>query len=402
MPSELYRAVVNSEDIHYIRALIDSEPSKENLNSVEPNGTTALHEACRREREDLVLLFVHEFQLNYYWRDKDGRTAHDVSSQQIRSLFPRHERKDNPFCTGANAVNPIGLPGVDAEVNTDGIDDSTHWLTHPHQSQISTEVFHSVVARQGDGHRALFSYIASWLGFSSRNEKLDKWVRIMRYFVNKSITNADYLGEAHRLLSSYHRSENIEDLFTLYTLDQSFTKYLAQRPERTAHFFAPIDTLSYTAEARSFQGHSYRGLTMTDAALNQYKLVQNEERRFVQTKTFCSSSTNSEAARMFSGADNPLPDGFRSVLITFNFDEPTSLAIKLYEDRDFDIQNISHFADEKEVLILPGTNFRVTLVDETTDPQVVFISLDHYNTDEEAAEANQDRFQSYLDTFFTD
>ena len=395
MPSELYQAVVNNEGVDYIRALIDSEPSKQNLNRLESNGTTALHEACRREREDLVLLFVHEFQLNYYWRDKDGRTAYDVSSQQIRSLFPRYERRDNPFCTGANAVNPLVVPGADP------IDHSTHWLSQPHETHISTEIFHRVVDSQGEVYRRLFSGIASWLGLSNRDEKLRKWVNVVREYVNQSITGESRLKSAHQLLSSYFQNENIEDLFTLYSLAQSFTEYLAQRPERTAHFFAPIDASSYTVEQRSYRGQSYRGLTMNNAALNQYKSVQNQEYRFVQTKTCCSSSINSEAARIFSGADNPLPAGFRSVMITFNFELSSSSAIKLYEDGSA-IPRISEFEDEGEVLILPKTNFHVTLVDETTDPHIVFISLDHYNTDEQEAEAHQDRFQSYLDTFFTD
>jgi hypothetical protein len=67
------------------------------------------------------------------------------------------------------------------------------------------------------------------------------------------------------------------------------------------------------------------------------------------------------------------------VLMEFSFPKICSTAIQLYSIPP-DLPCISNFEDEKEVLIIPGTIFRVENIE--TNGYNVKIILDHYNIED--------------------
>jgi hypothetical protein len=85
----------------------------------------------------------------------------------------------------------------------------------------------------------------------------------------------------------------------------------------------------------------------------------------------------------------------------FHFDQQCSTAIILFGDSTKKLQCISRFQDEQEVLILPETIFSVMKIEKSTDGSQV-IHLQCYNAADVQAELWEDRYKSYIDTFFSD
>ncbi|CAF1526020.1 unnamed protein product, partial [Didymodactylos carnosus] len=149
---------------------------------------------------------------------------------------------------------------------------------------------------------------------------------------------------------------------------------------------------------RAYKGLSFRGLTMTQKNFAEYERALNCHESYIHTKTFCSSSADLKAAKMF------LPDQSTTklkVLMIFHFDQPCSTAIILFGDLAKKLQCISKFEGEQEILILPQTIFSVMKIEKSTDGLQI-IHLQCYNTASVQAEMWEDRYKSYIDAFFSD
>lgn len=391
MSSELYQACA-SGDIPLVRTLLSTSPSISALNHLESNGSTVLHLACWLGNRDMVRMLLHECHINRHQRDSNGQTAYDIASEDIRQLFRRPATDGNPFSTDEHAVNPMEI-----------IDDSSHWLKdYPSEAAINTEAFHDVLDEHTNATKNFFFAIASLFGYDRAKNQLDKWAKNFRSILDDFYTPGHASrAEVLKLFGGFLQTENIEALFTLYTLDQSFCQYLARDIRRTHCFLVPIKSSLHCVEPRAYHGQSYRGLSMNIDAFAPYqRSSESGGKKFVGTKTICSTSADRIVAVKFAGVDQK-DDGLLHVLLICNFSQRCTTAISLYAD-GHDQARVSHYGDEQEVLVLPGTIFSVKQIKQCPETRLIEIYLEHYDTDEIKSEVAQDRLQSYIDTILLD
>jgi hypothetical protein len=225
--------------------------------------------------------------------------------------------------------------------------------------------------------------LKSLVGIDYEKKKVEKWARILESIVDESIpTDHNQYLHACRLIDEYIRTKQIEPLLRLYTLQTNFYTVLTQDKEKTKSLFTPIMYHLPTISSRAFEGHSYRGLTMGEQDFEAYRWAfGNSKERHLGTNTFWSTSIDQQVAKIFSGEDQKPVKGQLRVLMEFHFTYPCSTAIALFKQ-----PRISHFEDEEEVLILPGTVFRVTKIEEANDSLLHKVYLERLDVREEINE----------------
>ncbi|CAF0900645.1 unnamed protein product, partial [Didymodactylos carnosus] len=129
---------------------------------------------------------------------------------------------------------------------------------------------------------------------------------------------------------------------------------------------------------RSFKGLCYRGLSMTMEELKDYQWATEKTSRYLVTNTFCSATRDINVAQNF--AKVRAFDQRNPVLIVFDFFSNCWTAIQLEKLSD-QLPSISEIEDEREVLILPGSTFRVTKVE--SELPIAKIYLTFYPLDQE-------------------
>jgi hypothetical protein len=104
---------------------------------------------------------------------------------------------------------------------------------------------------------------------------------------------------------------------------------------------------------RAFHGVSYRGLKESPLNLEHYQSAM-EHKHLIELKSLTSTSKSEQISEIYR-SDTMAPNA-HLMIIKFDFTEnPCPTALDLTKD-----PCISHMPDEKEVLILPHTLFRVT------------------------------------------
>lgn len=389
MFSEIYKSC-ESGDIDYLKALVETSPILTNIIKLETNGSTALHVACSHGHANIVKLLLNEYNVDPYVVNNNGLTAYEeASNDEIRRLFHELERDKYRFSSDENCPNPFELSS------------ESHWLHHyPNQAPILNEAFYEVLNQQGDGLQSIINCVKYLFGFDSHQKKIDQHSILIQPMIDKSFEfSRPQYSDACKLLQHYKKTGDIEYLLTLYTLNKSFCEYLGQDLRNTSYFYAPINMYLYTVENRAYKGRSYRGLTMNQKDFDEYKDAF-KNKGFIKTKTFCSTSVNPSVAEFFADSGNT-QDGRLKVKLTLNFDESCSTAIILYVCEP-NLKSISHYDDEEEVLLLPGTIFSVTGIEKDDEKQLHKVYLKHYNTDKDKSDVAQDRLQSFVDSIILD
>jgi hypothetical protein len=143
-------------------------------------------------------------------------------------------------------------------------------------------------------------------------------------------------------------------LLTLYSLETPLYHALQTNADAYALIlYLHLDKL----RKRAFTGDSYRGATMLSNDLDAYRWAQAQS-AVLETRTLQSTSKNQTIAEGFAQVrpDNP---NRLSVVIRFRFIELCPSAIELNE--------LSYFPSEEEVLVLPFTLFKVASIKQYDD-----------------------------------
>ncbi|CAF3332767.1 unnamed protein product [Rotaria socialis] len=164
-----------------------------------------------------------------------------------------------------------------------------------------------------------------------------------------------------------------------------------------------LEALKYdlpTISSRFFEGHCYRGLTMERPDLEPYRWALENKKCHLETNTFWSTSIDQDVATAFSGEGQQLEQKLVRVIMVFHFIYRCSTAIALFRQ-----PCLSYFEDEREVLILPGTVFRVTRINKDDEATLYKVYLEQLDVREELRDLHDDIIQSRVDNFvenFTD
>ncbi|CAF3480297.1 unnamed protein product [Rotaria sp. Silwood2] len=378
--SELYWAC-RAGDLDTVKKIFHSTPFVD-INRLEPNGSTALHAASFFGHVDVLRFLLHEKNIVQHKRNRYGMTAYEEApNDQIRVLF--HRPADNQrFCTSEDTKKSLIMP----------LDEISEDIDEPHPNE-ETETIPDdwVVGSKSDGDMRLEIFLKYMLAVgmtSNANRRFIKLIcrlitktdmyfvfsSLLQSFIDTKITkNGPHYDIASLYVEKYRTTKRIENLLTLYTLECPFYKSLGYGDE-TALLYMPIIWQLHKLQHRAFTGRSYRGLTMTQKDFRAYQWAEENHERSITIQSFCSTSVVEKVALKFSGVGNgqtSISDRVH-VLMAMDFRIACPTAIRLYKISK-NTECLSAYEEELEVLVLPGTIFRVTSIEMMNSVYVIYL-----------------------------
>ncbi|CAF0934134.1 unnamed protein product [Adineta ricciae] len=336
----------------------------EQLNEVQPNGSTALHDACARNHIHVVK-FLLEIGCSRTTLNSQHQTAYEIASPAIRELFkrPTSERFVQHYAGGLIKNNSFN------NAKDDELETPDDWVTGRTSDYSTYEAQFMLALGQSN---SVFKNIVKKRLERNHNEELLK-------LFNKSISpiHGDYKN-AKSLLEKFFQKLGVRHLITLYTMETSFYENLKDEADAlTAILYLNLHEL----RNRSFTGRSYRGATMNQSDLDAYRWASQKKESWrthiLETRILQSTSTEKSVALGFLGGQHG-SDRF-SVLIEFEFPDHSPTAINLSKLSE-QLPCLSQYEDENEVLVLPFTLFTLRDFKENDTDADYRIILQHYPT----------------------
>lgn len=326
-PSEFYFACRN-DDIENVRRLLN-EHSLEELDHMEPNGSTALHAACYFKRIEIVQLLLDRgftrLVRNKYGHIPEGEAETDA----IRELFKR-SKTSNRF--GGNIPH-------DQEIRV-------WFVINGHNQHLIP--YH--VSDTYDGRRleyGLFNGDDILQQLCSNMPKSDVIRRLFRRAINEK--------DCNRLIQAYTAETDFYNRINNYLILQN-ERIIKEGNASTSIVSDFIDTIYLNRQLHKdyqYQGICYRSLKIkSHSELNFYKVGSK-----MINKTFISTTKDRPFAEQYV-RDNE-QEKQHSLIISFEIRQSKSA---------LDIEDISEFPHEKEVLIMTNRIFKILRM--TTKPNL--------------------------------
>ncbi|CAF3058628.1 unnamed protein product [Rotaria sp. Silwood2] len=340
LANELYLACCNG-NIDRVREILPLSGYAE-VNYVHPiTGLSPLHVACSYGHHEIVQILLENTYCNRNIRNQNGNTPYDEATlTNIRSLFARSQslNQQNRYIDDSTNVSPFHL----ITDNNSSSDRPDHWVTG---------YFASAEAVDSQLMLALSQAASPIMKFflNARTERESREIVRGLIETNIPINNVNYQN-AQNLYKQFIDKNSIEPLLTIYTLDTQFYTAL----QMNADAYAVLVYLHLQEiRTRAFQGCTYRGMNISHVDFEAYKWAYARA-AVLQTRIFQSTSKCPEVAYIF-GHHSVEIDRI-SIIMCFEFDKPCPSAI--------DLNGITHFNGEEEVLLLPFTLFRVISIKE--------------------------------------
>ncbi|CAF1425416.1 unnamed protein product [Didymodactylos carnosus] len=361
------------------------------LNRLESNDSTSLHEATLSGHKEIVWLLLHERGCQRHQRNNHGLTAYEVAkTDEMRQLFHRPSNI-NRFCDNLDQDMQLTFEIISLTTNDkasqshdakDDADENDEIMPGGFVQGLQTKeeiqralafAAHCRACLQSKGMIYISCFIGKYIYNNHHdhnkhvkqkefyNSFIDKTFRIteLQNIIDTEVlfTHPEY-EKCNELLSIYSNSGKCESLLQLYTLETPFYKKL--REKQVLPLFSCIALNLPYLKRRYFRGESYRGVTMTNDDLRSYRWALKNNDRLIQIKTFASTSTDREIAESFAQSlETSSIENKISVLMTFRFPQVCDTAINLGKIPKYDLPCLSEYEDESEILILPLTFFRV-------------------------------------------
>ncbi|CAF1373394.1 unnamed protein product [Rotaria sp. Silwood1] len=372
--SKFYWACRNG-DIETVRQILSQSDYNE-INRLEPNGSTALHAAVYYGRTEVVRILLREYGVERHRRNLHNLTAfEEAADDEIRLLFMR--LGTDRFCSRTNdecadlfaaqtKKDPAGNDDQDEIPNDTWIagteneaDTQFHqWVTGVMTVMLSSKILRAILLRC---MRMLAGDSGKFVSFSG-------CTTLLKEFFNQHVPSntLDY-PKAQQLFEDCESEKKIYPLLKIYTLETPFVRKLASEGTSIFLWFAILLRLSTTTEL-AYEGISYRGLTLSEKDLQAYQWAQRHKGSTLVMKTFSSTSAKRQVAENFAQSDDLI-----RVIMEFNFIESCPTALMLYKKLEKH-EPISDYPNEYEILVMPFTMFRVTNIDkDDTDRYVIHL-----------------------------
>jgi hypothetical protein len=338
--SELYCACRDG-DLGTVRRLIP-RTSNNNLTSLESNGSTCLHAAASNGHKEIVELIInHGVPRRIY--DKDYRTPLDLAqTEEIRRYFRRSEEDAQERFSKKSTLQTTWRVDKNAVQNNSP---STDWL------------FGEDIAEE-------YSRAVEW--GSIKNRGIEK---TMRKFEKYGMIPTDESKESKLLRFYFNEAREKNDptfLLKAYTVESPFYKYLneymatggkskvfAKLRGQWSGYYTGAIVKSPALDPYRFRGITYRGMEVVPQEIEQYHIGG-----VLTNKAFQSTSKEIQVAYRFACRERPTPGKVPLLLIYDIVDRRSAI----------DITRLSEYQDEEEVLLVPGTLFRVDDIDKSRTP----------------------------------
>ncbi|CAF0958013.1 unnamed protein product [Adineta steineri] len=310
------------------------------INHQRKDGNTPLHTACINNHKDIIILLLNQQDIcARTLQNKSGKTAYDcTNSIEIQQLFRRSRLSTiERFCENhpTLSLQPILSLGNEDEEK----------ISH---EKIPDDWFVNAPLP-----------LKTLMELRTINEAQDNFEIFLEKCFQKEPGKRDLIMNEYE---KYKQTKNIEYLLKIYTFESSVYKALQQEMNAyTTIIFLNLKKLIN----RTYKGTTYRGAQMTQMDVDAYKWAEKSQDYILETRLFQSTSITDDVAKIF-GETDPTSDKF-GVLFIYIFDEKCPTAINL--------QGISHFEDEEEILLLPFTLFKVEKIVFDKDLKHYVISL---------------------------
>ena len=289
--------------------------SVEEINRMEPNGSTALHVAAYYGHEKIVGLLLRK-GASYSIKNKHGSTPlEEAKTDKIKQLIHRR-------------------------MNTDRfVSISVEWILTTNKADYEAHQYLKKLELYGKDPQ-----FCKYITYIKQNylEKeltdIDNIDMIIEYF-DKAINEEDpvYLLTAYTAETGFYSTLNIH-------LAQLQLKNLTAKSNLSRAYYIGILSSHPKFETLSYTGKVFRGMMITAHDFEQYKVGLT-----ILTKTFSSTSKQKHVAARFLKQNTDKNDQI-SALCTYEIrNQRTAL----------DIQDVSVFENEEEVLIRPYSAFKI-------------------------------------------
>lgn len=343
------------------------------INQLEPNGSTALHAAAFYGHAEIVHLLLHRYGVMRHRKNKYGLTAfQEASDHHIRQLFERP--KNSRFCSHDNVNNLFDVFNADDEKNNMKAKKPSGGWVDGYTSNMDSYLSWRNIGRKIITNPVLQETLKTIWAVQFLTDNPEKMsIRHLQEIAHTNIpTNHQEFQKSQQLLSDFVKKKKPESLLHLYTLETPFYRSLDRMNSGALLFL--ILWRRKSLKNRTYRGRSFRGLTMTNNGLEAYRWALQRKGSLIRTSTFCSTSIEEHEARKFISVQ-PGTDK-KKVLIIMDFPEACDTTIALYAISN-ELECISEYENEKEVLVLPTTIFKVTNIDQSSD--LITIYLENMN-----------------------
>jgi hypothetical protein len=315
--SPLYVACCNG-DLDAVEELLPTLTLDE-INQVEPNGSTSLHAACHYNRPQIVKLLLDSGALRTTL-NSDGCTAFDeATSKQVKALFPRS------FADG--------------------------------QARFSNEISEQAIEWTSLGYGKYGWRFKQCITNTDMYRAVDGILEEERFQDTSTTHQVEYL------LNKARQAQDPKCLVRVYTAGMGFcqaiNKAIAldplyyEQPDVEQSFYSFIGVLRCheALEKYRYTGKCYRGMKISTEDFEENYKVGNE----LLIKPFISTSKSRDIAERFATAPSI---SSRSLLALCIYTIPAR-TLSYIDNVALDISSISEYPDEEEVLILPYTSLQI-------------------------------------------
>ncbi|UJR35027.1 hypothetical protein I4U23_027803 [Adineta vaga] len=301
------------------------------LNRLEPNGSTCLHVASYNGHTDIVRMLL-EYGACRRIINRYGCTPLDeAKTKEIAQLFPRSAEATKQRFSN----NPVEQPEWNFEDNSaEYYSRATHWG-----------------CLKDRGIKKTIKKLDKALALLDDREKSTALVKDL--FQQASETNDPiYLLRAYTAQSQFYSLLNAE--MASGTRREVYEKLC----KKWTGYYTGLIAMNSAFEPYRFCGQTYRGMEITPTDYKQYHIGIA-----LSNKSFQSTSKSWKIAKGFACPSVPRPERLSVVIIFTILDKKSAL----------DIDKISEYQYEEEVLIVPGSLFIVTEMDETNQPYEIHL-----------------------------
>ncbi|CAF1147047.1 unnamed protein product [Didymodactylos carnosus] len=328
--SDLANLISQMSDAFGILPPVYSYPSGTNATRtpIEPNGSTALHVASYQGRKEIVELLLQKGANHAIINKYNSTPLEEAKTDEIKQLIITR-RKNTRFCSV-----------------------TVEWILATNDADYQAHEYWKKLAAYGKDPKFYQFIDHIKRHYVEKDLKEIDGIDTIRYYFDRAIVKRDplYLITAYTADTGFYSTLNVH-------LAQLRLENLTAEDNLSRAYLIAIIARHPKFDALSYVGTTYRGILITNDDLKQYKIGTR-----ILTKTFSSTSKEMSVARRFvssSGGDH-------------RFD-----AICIYEIRNqntaLDIEKVSIYEDEQEVLILPYSAFKI--IDIRRDESQIEINL---------------------------
>lgn len=322
--SDLYLACRNG-DQQTVERLLPTTPLRV-LNSLEPNGSTCLHAASYHGHADIVRILLAHGACRRIINRFGCTPLDEAKTQAIADLFPRSTEAAKKRFTG----NPADEP--DWQFTNDWAESyarAVHW---------------GCLKDRG---------IKKTIAKINKSRVLDDRTNPALQFVRDCFQSALQSKDPLPLLKAYTAESPFYRELNRHMATGNDREVFKKLCGKWTGYYTGLIVRNRAFERFRFTGQTFRGMRVTPGDYARYR-----PGIALTCKSFQSTSESWKIAKGFACPSQPKP-GTVPLILVFTIRDPRS-ALR--------IEEISEFQHEEEVLIVPGTLFIVTHVDEDAVP----------------------------------